>query len=62
MVKSDFSPRKQEMWTRQNIKAQKDDPFWRHTGYVVTQLDGLYLGAQKRASEEKIKVRLSESV
>lgn len=46
---------KQEMWTRQNIKAQKDDPFWRHTGYVVTQLDGLYLGAQKRASEEKIK-------
>lgn len=46
---------KQEMWTRKNIKEQKDDPFWRHTGYVVTQLDGLYLGAGKRASEEKIK-------
>ncbi|XP_034367707.1 phospholipase B-like 1 [Arvicanthis niloticus] len=46
---------KQELWTRQNIKKYKDDPFWRHTGYVVTQLDGLYLGAQKRASEERIK-------
>ncbi|XP_028636840.1 phospholipase B-like 1 [Grammomys surdaster] len=46
---------KQELWTRQNIKKLKDDPFWRHTGYVVTQLDGLYLGAQKRASEERLK-------
>lgn len=46
---------KQELWTRKNIKDQKDDPFWRHTGYVVSQLDGMYLGAQKRASEEETK-------
>lgn len=46
---------KQELWTRKNIKDQKDDPFWRHTGYVVSQLDGMYLGAQKRASEEEMK-------
>lgn len=50
----DFMER-QELWTRQNIKEKKSDPFWRHTGYVLTQLDGLYLGAQRRASEEKIK-------
>lgn len=47
--------KKQELWTRENIKERKDDPFWRHTGYVVAQLDGLYLGAQKRALEEKTK-------
>lgn len=46
---------KQELWTRENIKDHKDDPFWRHTGYVLSQLDGMYLGAQKRASEEKTK-------
>lgn len=46
---------KQELWTRKNIKEQKDDPFWRHTGYVLSQLDGMYLGAKKRAAEEKIK-------
>lgn len=46
---------KQELWTRKNIKDQKDDPFWRHTGYVLSQLDGMYLGAKKRASEEKVK-------
>ncbi|XP_052031108.1 phospholipase B-like 1 isoform X2 [Apodemus sylvaticus] len=46
---------KQELWTRRNIKEKKSDPFWRHTSYVVTQLDGLYLGAEKRALEEKIK-------
>ncbi|XP_039095903.1 phospholipase B-like 1 isoform X1 [Hyaena hyaena] len=46
---------KQDQWTRKNIKYYKDDPFWRHTGYVVTQMDGLYLGAKKRAMLEKTK-------
>ncbi|XP_016052929.1 PREDICTED: phospholipase B-like 1 [Miniopterus natalensis] len=40
---------KQEQWTRKNIKAYKDDPFWRHTRYVMAQMDGLYLGAMKKA-------------
>lgn len=50
------------MWTRKNIKEQKDDPFWRHTGYVMAQLDGLYVGALKRAYIENMKVRLFKSV
>lgn len=50
------------MWTRKNIKEQKDDPFWRHTGYVMAQLDGLYVGALKRAYIENMKVRLFKGV
>lgn len=46
---------KQDIWTRKNIKEQKDDPFWRHTGYVMAQLDGLYVGALKRAYIENMK-------
>ncbi|XP_019600290.2 phospholipase B-like 1 [Rhinolophus sinicus] len=41
--------KKQEEWTRNNIKSYDDDPFWRHTGYVMAQMDGLYEGAMKRA-------------
>ncbi|XP_054447379.1 phospholipase B-like 1 [Pteronotus mesoamericanus] len=41
---------KQEQWTRNNIKNYKDDPFWRHTGYVMAQIDGLYLGAMKKST------------
>ncbi|XP_003797853.1 phospholipase B-like 1 [Otolemur garnettii] len=46
---------KQDEWTRENIKQYKDDPFWRHTGYVMSQLDGLYVGAIKRAKLEETK-------
>ncbi|XP_004845893.1 phospholipase B-like 1 [Heterocephalus glaber] len=46
---------KQEKWTRKNIRERKNDSFWRHTGYVMAQLDGLYVGAIKRATVEKIK-------
>ncbi|XP_014689697.2 phospholipase B-like 1 [Equus asinus] len=46
---------KQDQWTRSKIKDYKDDPFWRHMGYVMAQLDGLYVGAMKRASLEGIK-------
>ncbi|XP_039317586.1 phospholipase B-like 1 [Saimiri boliviensis] len=45
----------QDKWTRKNIKAYKNDSFWRHTGYVMSQIDGLYLGARKRAILEGIK-------
>lgn len=47
--------KKQDQWTRKNIRQQKDSPFWRHTGYVMAQLDGLYIGALKRASLENTK-------
>ncbi|XP_037370205.1 phospholipase B-like 1 [Talpa occidentalis] len=40
---------KQDQWTRDKIKKSKDDPFWRHTGYVMAQLDGLYIGSRKKA-------------
>ncbi|XP_017383812.1 phospholipase B-like 1 isoform X2 [Cebus imitator] len=46
---------KQDKWTRKNIKAYKNDSFWRHTGYVMSQIDGLYLGAMKRAILEGTK-------
>ncbi|XP_007942662.2 phospholipase B-like 1 [Orycteropus afer afer] len=46
---------KQDQWTRENIKNFKADPFWRHTGYVMAQMDGLYVGAMKRAVSEGIK-------
>ncbi|XP_004693314.2 PREDICTED: phospholipase B-like 1 [Condylura cristata] len=40
---------KQDQWTRDKIKNSKDDPFWRHTGYIIAQFDGLYVGSKKRA-------------
>ncbi|XP_057558193.1 phospholipase B-like 1 isoform X2 [Hippopotamus amphibius kiboko] len=44
---------KQDQWTRDNIKSHKNDPFWRHTGYVMAQMDGLYAGAMQRATADK---------
>uniref|UniRef100_A0A8C8YZZ5 Phospholipase B-like n=1 Tax=Prolemur simus TaxID=1328070 RepID=A0A8C8YZZ5_PROSS len=46
---------KQDEWTRNNIKQYKDNSFWRHTGYVMAQLDGLHVGAMKRAILEGTK-------
>ncbi|PNJ23129.1 PLBD1 isoform 3, partial [Pongo abelii] len=46
---------KQDKWTRKNIKEYKTDSFWRHTGYVMAQIDGLYVGAKKRAILEGTK-------
>lgn len=59
--KSNFSCRKQDQWTRKNVKTYKDDPFWRHTGYIIAQMDGLYVGAMKRAKLERTKVRFPKS-
>uniref|UniRef100_A0A8C9PN83 Phospholipase B-like n=1 Tax=Spermophilus dauricus TaxID=99837 RepID=A0A8C9PN83_SPEDA len=50
----DFMER-QNQWTRKNIKEFKNDSFWRHTGYIVAQMDGLYVGAMKRAMAEGTK-------
>ncbi|XP_069441760.1 phospholipase B-like 1 isoform X1 [Ovis canadensis] len=46
---------KQDQWTRENIKYYKNDPFWKHAGYVMAQLDGLFVGATKRAILEGTK-------
>ncbi|XP_066120629.1 phospholipase B-like 1 [Saccopteryx bilineata] len=46
---------KQEQWTRDNIRDYQDDPLWRHTGYVMAQMDGLYLGAMKKAKLKGVK-------
>ncbi|XP_034508832.1 phospholipase B-like 1, partial [Ailuropoda melanoleuca] len=43
---------KQDVWTRAQTGAQKEDPLWRHTGYITAQLDGLYQGAAERAKRE----------
>ncbi|KAL7982470.1 hypothetical protein Chor_010068, partial [Crotalus horridus] len=44
---------KQDEWTRQQIKNNKDDPFWRNAGYVIAQLDGLYMGNVEWAKQQK---------
>nr|BAN82155.1 phospholipase b [Ovophis okinavensis] len=44
---------KQDEWTRQQIKNNKDDPFWRNAGYVIVQLDGLYMGNVEWAKQQK---------
>ncbi|CAK6443646.1 unnamed protein product [Pipistrellus nathusii] len=41
--------KKQEQWTWNNVISYKDDPIWRHTGYIMTQMDGLHLGVVKKA-------------
>lgn len=53
-----FLCRKQDQWTRQQIRNNKDDPFWRHAGYIIAQLDGLYMGALEWAKLHKQTVRL----
>lgn len=53
-----FLRRKQDQWTRQQIRKNKDDPFWRHAGYIIAQLDGLYMGALEWAKLHKQTVRL----
>uniref|UniRef100_A0A0A1WDU0 Phospholipase B-like n=1 Tax=Echis coloratus TaxID=64175 RepID=A0A0A1WDU0_ECHCO len=44
---------KQDEWTRQQIKNNMDDPFWRNAGYVIAQLDGLYMGNVEWAKRQK---------
>ncbi|KAM6216293.1 phospholipase B-like 1 [Rhynchocyon petersi] len=43
---------KQDQWARKKVKDNKDDPFWRHMGYILAQMDGLYVGSTKRAKLE----------
>lgn len=37
---------KQDAWSREQVKLNKSsDPLWRHTGFILSQLDGLQAGA-----------------
>nr|XP_033791098.1 phospholipase B-like 1 [Geotrypetes seraphini] len=42
---------KQYQWTKDQITLNQGDPFWRHTGYVIAQLDGLHDGAAEWAKQ-----------
>ncbi|XP_060101295.1 phospholipase B-like 1 [Heteronotia binoei] len=44
---------KQDQWTREQIKNNPDDSFWRHTGYIIAQLDGLYMGTVEWAKQQQ---------
>ncbi|XP_077195395.1 phospholipase B-like 1 isoform X1 [Paroedura picta] len=44
---------KQDQWTREQIKSNPDDPFWIHTGYIIAQLDGLYMGTVEWAKQQQ---------
>ncbi|KAL2100693.1 hypothetical protein ACEWY4_002454 [Coilia grayii] len=43
---------KQDTWTRQQVKLNKDNPFWRHVGFLVAQTDGLQAGVAHWAKTE----------
>ena len=36
--------KRQNTWMRDMIDQHPTDPFWQQAGYIVAQLDGLYLG------------------
>ncbi|XP_066530460.1 phospholipase B-like 1 [Hoplias malabaricus] len=37
---------KQDAWSRQQVKLNKSsDPLWKHTGFILAQMDGLQAGA-----------------
>ncbi|KAM4634899.1 phospholipase B-like 1 [Polymixia lowei] len=37
--------KKQDSWTREQVKLKKSsDPLWKHTGFLVAQMDGLQAG------------------
>ena len=31
-------------WARQQVTANKKDPFWRNVGYIINQLAGIFTG------------------
>jgi len=42
-----------DAWTRQQSKANPNDPFWRHVQLVLVQLDGLIAGYQATAPKNE---------
>ncbi|XP_043929904.1 phospholipase B-like 1 isoform X2 [Protopterus annectens] len=45
--------KKQDQWTREQVKIFKKSPLWRHVGYVISQLDGLFAGAAEWAKRHQ---------
>uniref|UniRef100_UPI0037E95D85 phospholipase B-like 1 isoform X2 n=1 Tax=Semicossyphus pulcher TaxID=241346 RepID=UPI0037E95D85 len=44
---------KQDAWTREQVKLNKSsDPLWKHTGFIVAQMDGLQAGAADWAKKQ----------
>ncbi|XP_062335377.1 phospholipase B-like 1 [Osmerus eperlanus] len=44
---------KQDAWTREQVKLNKgSDPLWRHTGFIVAQMDGLQAGVAHWAKKQ----------
>lgn len=49
--------RKQDTWTREQVKLNKSsDPLWKHTGFIVAQVDGLQAGVADWAKKKGKKV------
>lgn len=49
--------RKQDSWVREQVKLNKSsDPFWKHTGFIVAQMDGLQAGVAQWAKKYGKKV------
>lgn len=49
--------RKQDAWTREQVKLNKSsDPLWKHTGFIVAQMDGLQAGVADWAKKYGKKV------
>uniref|UniRef100_A0A8C9T9I2 Phospholipase B-like n=1 Tax=Scleropages formosus TaxID=113540 RepID=A0A8C9T9I2_SCLFO len=44
---------KQDSWTRKQVKTNSTDPFWKHVGFVVAQMDGLQAGAAQWAKNHQ---------
>lgn len=45
--------KKQDQWTREQVKMFRKYPLWRHVGYVISQLDGLFAGAAEWAKRHQ---------
>lgn len=44
---------KQDAWTREQVKLKKSsDPLWKHTGFIVAQMDGLQAGVAHWAKKQ----------
>ena len=44
--------RQQDEWSREQVRLnQSSDPLWRHTGFILAQMDGLQAGVAHWAKQ-----------
>ena len=49
--------RQQDAWSREQVRLnQSSDPLWRHTGFILAQLDGLQAGVAHWAKQHRQQV------